>query len=153
MFEVSNNTLGVGFNYRDIIMVYLRSFLVFSFVTLSGCGDSSTQVTSDGDILVCTPSIEAGIKIAVFDKETGVPISCGATATLSEGDFFETLDNPDSPDCFDTVELIGASERAGIYQVEVSKSGYLLWQQQDVQVSANLCHVNTISLQVYLEKI
>ncbi len=81
-----------------------------------------------------------------------MPISCGAVASISDGDFFETLDNPDSPDCFDTVQLIGASERAGMYQIEVMKPGYSVWRRQDVEVSANLCHVNTVDLQAYLEK-
>ena len=127
----------------------LQIFLVFFIVMLSACKE---ETTSDGDTIVCTASIDPAIRIQVLDKETGFAISCGAKAVISEGDFSEEVENPAGENCNDSQMLIGADERSGTYDLMVSKEGYLDWYATNIQVSANLCHVNTVTVQAYMEK-
>ena len=123
--------------------------IAFSLISVSGCKEKTTD---DGEVVVCTASVDPGIRIEAIDKETGVAMSCGATALLQDGDYSEELENPAGTDCFDTQMLVGAYERSGTYDIKVSKEGYIDWFVNGVEVSSNVCHVNTITLQAYLEK-
>ena len=116
---------------------------------MSACREEQTP---SGGSVVCTPSIVPGIRIEVLDREEGFAISCGIVASIIDGDYSEQLENPADSECFDTQMLTGAFERKGVYDVSVSKVGYRDWSVTDVDVFANVCHVNTITIQVYLEK-
>ena len=88
----------------------------------------------------------------MFDKQTGEAISCGATALIQEGSFSETLNNPVNQYCSDQSPLQGAHERPGTYNIIVSQVGYQDLFFTGQQVTANVCHVNSIKLQAYLER-
>lgn len=134
---------------REIMNNTLFKVLVCSCIFLSGCG---FKTTSDGEVIACSGSVEPGIKVEVIDKETGLPISCGASSVIRDGEFFDKVKNPSGSGCADSTALLGAYEREGTYEVSVFKEGYLDWRVEDISVSSNVCHVNTITIQAYLEK-
>ena len=119
---------------REIMNNTLSKVLVCSCIFLSGCG---FKTTSDGEVI---------------DKETGLPISCGASSVILDGEFFDKVKNPSGSGCDDSTALLGAYEREGTYEVSVFKEGYLDWRVEDISVSSNVCHVNTVTIQAYLEK-
>ena len=85
---------------------------------LTGC-DSSTGP------FMCTRELRYGIEMAVVNANSGVPSASGATMTLREGAYLES----------------------------VARSGYHSWVQTDVRVTADECHVQTVSLRAQLEQI
>jgi hypothetical protein len=113
-----------------------------ALLLVSSCGGSS-----DNEPVVCTASIEPGIRIQVTDSASGNPISCGASAVVTAGTYSERVDNPSGPDCFDTAMLVAVLERPGTYVVTVSKAGYLDFAVNDVVVTAGVCHVNTVTVE------
>ncbi len=126
-----------------------RTIGFFVLLLLSSCNQ---KTTSDGETIFCTASVDPAIRIEVFDMETGQPNSCGAKATIADGNFSEVVENFDGADCNDSIMLTGADERAGTYNISVVKDDYLEWNASNIQVTANICHVNTITLQAYLDK-
>ncbi len=108
---------------------------------LAGC-DSSTGP------FMCTRELRYGIEMAVVNAESGNPSAAGATMTLNEGAYFESIVGIE-----DNSMLVGAPERAGTYIVTVARSGYHTWVQTDVVVTADECHVQTVPLRAELEPI
>lgn len=118
-------------------------------LTLAGC---RSETTVDGREIACTTELVAGIQVTVFERETGLPISCDASVTVIDGSFEETVTKDNNDTCENTTPISLAFERPGTYNVRVTKSGFADWQQMDVAVTANVCHVNTVSLQAYLDR-
>ncbi len=118
------------------------------FASVFGMGISSVGCGSGG--FGCTASIEPAVTVTVFDARTGLPAAEGATATLTDGAFTETM----QPSTFDgngtLTGLQGASERAGTYTVRVTKPGYTAFERSGVAVTRNECHVNTVRLRADL---
>lgn len=127
-------------------MIRKFSSLLGSMVLLlvPACGGS------DDDPVVCTASLEPGIRILVTDSVSGNPNSCGARAVVADGTYSEAAENPSSPGCLDTAMLLAAFERPGTYAVTVSKAGYLDFALSDVAVTAGVCHVNTVTVEARL---
>jgi len=128
-----------------------KTFLVYLMFTslLFGCKDKKTE---GGDTVICTTSFDPALIIEVYDKQTGEAISCGSIATIQDGSFSETVENINNSDCSDQTALLGAYERTGNYDITVTKNDYVDWTVTNIEVTANVCHVNTIRLQAYLEK-
>ena len=128
---------------------FIKSMLFVSGITLLGCNE---KTTSDGDVIFCTANVVPAIRVDVFDQETGLASACGATVILKDGIYSEEVELEQGDGCDETFTFSGADERAGTYDITVIKDGYIDWYQYDVTVSSNLCHVNTVSVQAYLEK-
>src|SRR5207248_3026156 len=92
---------------------------------------------------VCTMEARPGISAIVRDSVTGAALAAGAIAVVREGAFLDTLRGVDSL-------VSGVFERAGIYQLQVSHSGYQPWSRNGVRVSAGECHVETVRVVVLL---
>jgi hypothetical protein len=117
--------------------------LAFSFV--AGC-----QVVSDGED-VCTPNIKPGFKIRVFDQDSGLPISCGTSAVVTEGEYEEYHSIEATPICVDTSAMPAAYERVGVYEVTVNKPGYVTEVVSDVEVTmSDGCSVDSYDLNVFM---
>jgi hypothetical protein len=116
---------------------------------LVGCDEKTTE---DGDVYICTAEWVPALRIDVYDKEAGVPNACGATITIQDGDFVEELSNKNGDNCKEGFTFSMAGERKGKYDITVIKEGYIDWVQYDTVVTSNLCHVNTITVQAYLDK-
>ena len=119
-------------------------------ILLSGCDDSSNSINDDP--INCTEQYVSGITIEVIDKVTGDYIACGATAVIEDNGYSEDVTSPNSGECDNTQYLQGAGERSGIYNIHVSKDGYLDWSVYNVEVTSDICHVQTVHVIAELEK-
>lgn len=117
--------------------------------TLVGCNE---KTTNDGDVVICTAEFVPALRIDIFDKETGFPNACGVTVTVQDGDFIEELINETGNNCNEDFTFSMAGEREGKYDITVIKEGYMDWIQYNTVVTSNICHVNTISVQAYMDK-
>lgn len=115
-----------------------RLAVFLAAAVLAGCGDDSTGPTA------CTEEFRYGISIEVRDGGTGDPAAAGAEGTLTEGDYVENLM------VFGDDLMLGAGERAGTYDVLITKVGYEDWSASRVTVTADECHVRPVALQANL---
>ncbi|HEU4407002.1 MAG TPA: carboxypeptidase-like regulatory domain-containing protein [Polyangiaceae bacterium] len=91
----------------------------------------------------CTDIAITAFTLDVFD-ELGDSV-CDASVTVRDGDFEQVLDEP-SGQC----TWVGPFERAGIYDITVTRPGYLPAVLEDVVVTSDACHVKTVPLAVTL---
>lgn len=111
-----------------------------------GCSGSSVSTSP-----VCTTELRPAVMVYVKDSLTTAGVASGASLVVRDGSFKDSVAVPNSrPDLNDSV-LGAAVERAGTYQVTVSKPGYATWVQSNVQVTRNVCHVNTVKLTALLQ--
>ena len=100
---------------------------------------------------VCTTEFRPGITVYVNDSLTNAGIASGASLVVRDGSYKDSVAAPDGRPDLNSSPLFAAGERAGVYQVEVTKTGYAGWVKSDVEVTANQCHVNTVTLTARLQ--
>ena len=106
-----------------------------------GCGGS-------GDPGACTTLLAFSLTITVTDAATGARI-CDATVTATAGAFSEQLQKgPDGGNC----TYFGVAERAGTYQVTVSKTGFVTATRSGLVVTKDACHVMGVAATIPLSK-
>ena len=117
---------------------------------VAGCdGSASLNAPPDDGGLVCTASVEPGILVEVTDARTGAHVARDAAGAVREGSFVDSLRPAVSrgiPPADTLVSLQAAPERAGTYEVTVTRAGYRPWSQQGVRVTRGSCHVNTVTV-------
>ena len=92
--------------------------------------------------LACTEEARPGLSVTVRDSVTGAAIASGVEIVAREGEYADTARG----------SLLGsgvyalAYERAGSYDVTVSHPSYQVWTRAAVRVTADECHVQTVSL-------
>ena len=91
----------------------------------------------------CTADFRYGLSITVLD-ELGRPAAAGATGLAVDGEFTDTLE------VFGADTMVGAGERAGTYDITISKPGHMTWSAENVTVTADECHVHGVALQANL---
>jgi hypothetical protein len=113
---------------------------------------------------LCTESIEPAVEVEVRDAATGAPAACNALLIVREGAYVDSAayNNYDRHFPADTtrgcerepdlLRLTAADERAGTYTVRVEKPGYAAWERAGVRARAGECHVETVRLEVLLER-
>jgi hypothetical protein len=111
-----------------------------------GCGGSQAPVSP-----VCTDDFRPGVAVHVKDSLTGAGVASGASLVVREGLFKDSVAFPSSSPDLNDFPLAAAGERAGTYQIAVSKPGYATWSQSNVRVTTNQCHVNTVELTALLQ--
>lgn len=110
---------------------------VFTLLT-AGCNDPVS----------CTQIVRYGITITVTDSATGAALGGNETeVVLTARDYTEVV-----PAAGWNIHE-GARERAGIYAVRVSRSGYAEWVRTGVRVHATTCHVVTVRLHARLQQL
>jgi hypothetical protein len=122
-------------NTRRNILLSLKT--VLSVLGLMGCDEFATEP------IMCTLEMRAGITITIMDKATGAKVT-GSTITLQDGDYFETLTTTSAGAGGSANQVSGAWERNGNYDIIVSNPDYLTWLRQNVPVTADECHVQTV---------
>jgi hypothetical protein len=109
---------------------------------LAGC-------ESPADPVICTAIAVDAIVVTVVDGASNQRI-CDATVTAVEGSFSQELRGfPAGTDC----TYSGPTERAGLYEVRVSKSGYVPTNMTNVRVTADECHVIPVRLTIPLTRV
>ena len=110
-------------------------------LSLAGC-------KSPSDPLICTAIGVDAIVVTVLDGASNQRI-CDATVTAVEGSFSQELRRfAAGTDC----TYSGPPERAGVYEVRVTKAGYAPVTTSNVRVTADECHVIPVRLTVTLNR-
>jgi hypothetical protein len=105
---------------------------------------------SDNRQLACTSEAVFGINISVLDASSRQYIGCDASVIIKGDSYYKKIDNLAGPNCNESFVFSGAQERTGTYDIIVQKQGFDDWHQDDVVVTANSCHVNSISIDAFL---
>ena len=92
-----------------------------------------------------------GLSVYVKDSLTGSAIASGASLVVRDGAFTDSVSHPSGTPELNAFPLLTAGERAGTYQISVSKPGYLQWSRSNVRITANECHVNPVSVTALLQ--
>ena len=100
---------------------------------------------------VCTLEFRYGLVVYVQDSVTGAAAASGATLLAREAGFEDSFTNPAGGSDADARPLLSAGERAGTYQLTVTKAGYAPWTRNNVTVTENACHVNQTELTARLQ--
>ena len=100
----------------------------------------------------CSSILTPAISIEIRDKETGLAISCGTSIRVIDHNFLEELENLDSDKCDNSFIYNAAYNREGVYDIHISKAGYLEWSIYSVAVDSGMCNVNTENVIALLEK-
>lgn len=136
--------MALGSNLGDImkgnIVGYLYSILIIS----SACSSASTSP-------ICTQELRPALMVYVKDSLTNTGTASGASLVAREGTYKDSVAFPDGRPELNGLNLNAAGERAGTYEVAVSKPGYATWIKSGVRVTKNECHVNTVQLTALLQ--
>jgi hypothetical protein len=121
----------------------VRGTVVFAIILALGCGRSAEEPGP-----VCTEQFVFGLLITVEDS-LGGPVPARASHVTRSGSYVEARSEdrrqlgPGGPF---VLRLEAAGERAGTYDVTVRADGYADWVKNGVVVTADECHVHTVSL-------
>ncbi|MEQ9103172.1 MAG: hypothetical protein RIE53_00595 [Rhodothermales bacterium] len=100
---------------------------------------------SNDDGVVCTTEARPAITVTVTIDSGETPEDGIYEATVTDGDFRDT-----QPVVNGNASL--AHERAGTYRVAVTTTqGQPVWHQDDVRVTRDECHVETVELTALVE--
>ena len=97
-------------------------------MAIAGCNDSND--------VACTDEYVPAITIEVKDKSTGNFIGCGAVVTIDDTGFSEEVVSDIQGSCDNSSLFQGAHERGGVYDVHISKEGYLDWSTYNIEVTS-----------------
>jgi hypothetical protein len=128
---------------KRIVSATLCSILLGSF----GCSGTAPGSTST----ICTLELRAGLLVDVKDSLTNAGVASGAKLVVRDGSFADSVTFPDSRPDLDGLPLATAGERAGLYQIAVSKPGYATWTRSNIRVTRDECHVNPVRLTARLQ--
>lgn len=128
---------------------YIKPLSILVLLALTGCDEITTK---DGDVVLCTEQYVYGLAIKVFDRETGYDNACDVTVLIEDGSYREELTYGTNISCNESYIFSGAGERAGTYTVTITKPGYQEWVKTNILVTENVCHVNPVTVDAYLEK-
>lgn len=133
-----------------------QSLALLALFILSACNSDKEDIDLGGgpmQELICTEEFVSGLHINVFDQETGLNSACGVTVSIQDGDYTEVLTNDSEGTCSENFIFLAAGEKAGTYDISIIKDDYLEWTQYDTEVTNNICHVNPVTVNAYMEKI
>ena len=111
--------------------------------------------TATGQTIACTLEARPGIELEVRDAGTGAAAAHGAYAEANDGLYSAPMEivEWETNDPASAYLMQGAYERPGRYIVTVTRSGYRPWVASDVRVIGDSCHVRTVRLKVFLERV
>jgi hypothetical protein len=124
-----------------------RSIVGCLYPMLIGATACSAASTSP----VCTQEFRPALMVYVKDSLTNTGTASGASLIVREGTYKDSVAFPNGKPELNDLNLNAAGERAGTYQVAVSKPGYATWIKSNVRVTKNECHVNTVQLTALLQ--
>ena len=101
-----------------------------------------------GDPRVCTAVAVQSLNVTVLDAVSQQRL-CDATVIAVDGTFQETLRSFGSEA---SCVYAGPTERAGVYEVRVSKTGYQPATASNVRVTEDECHVIPVKLTISLSR-
>lgn len=124
----------------------IRALLVLMTISfLVACSD-------DDKALICTTEYVFGITVNLYDSVSGEPVSrCETSYQIVDGQYLEDdNDNFSNDTCETSTSIYAAGERAGTYDITITKTGYETWDTNDLIVNEDECHVNTVTVDAFL---
>ena len=124
-------------------MITRFAILILACMALSSCQET---------FRACTTEYVPGIRLNIYDAETGEAVVRGAKVVIRDGDYIEVISGNDAshPEWYNV--FTGAYERPGVYRITVRKPGYQDWALSDVVVLKDECHVITQTIDVALKR-
>jgi len=119
----------------------MRAFFVTLFIT----GIPFTTCFTAGDGIICSTEFVYGVNVTLTDAQTGQAVT-GAELRLISGTGTELMTEFPAP----SGVYVGAGEQPGTYSLNVQADGYQQYNQSDIVVEADECHVIPVSLQIQL---
>jgi hypothetical protein len=83
---------------------------------------------------------------------SGVWSASGAQLIARDGAYADSMSVPANRPDLDSSSLSAAGERTGAYSLTVRKAGYRDWTRDNVQVTKNECHVNTVKFTALVQR-
>lgn len=127
----------------------LRTIVVPAVLALAALGAECPTSNSE---TVCTADFRYGLNVTVVDSLTGAPVPRPILIVASEGAFSDTskfaLQTDGMP--FGSWPLLG--ERSGVFTVLVRAPGFQDWQQSNVRIGRDACHVIPVALTARLRR-
>ncbi|MBC8047181.1 MAG: hypothetical protein H7Y00_10325 [Fimbriimonadaceae bacterium] len=109
----------------------------------------------DDGFTICTTDIRSGIELYA-KNEFGETVADSIVAVIQEGIFIDTLDqgsiSMDSLGNITTYFLSGADERPGVYDLIITSNIFETYNQTDIVVTENSCHVNKVEINIELSR-
>ncbi len=120
-----------------------KTFLLLLAAIPAGCDIVAPRV--------CTTNAVPALSVYVRDSASGASVVLGATVIARSGTYMDsvTVDSIGRPPADFPVAL--ASEHPGYFDVTVRQAGYRDWLRRNVRVSADDCHVQTVTLTALLQ--
>lgn len=111
-------------------------------------GFQYTFVKNCDDTIFCTLEVKAGLNVKVRLGDSNSFATEGITVMAKSGSYSELLlPYPDKENPY----FSGAYEKAGVYSLTISKSGYQTYVSDLITVSSDCCHVIPQTLDVVLQ--
>jgi hypothetical protein len=106
----------------------------------------------DGIVAPCTDEARFGISVDFLDAATGGPVLSASIFAAARDGFYADSVRFSNTDRADPVTALGfAVERDGVYDLEITATGYSAWNRSGVRVSGGRCHVETVRLTASLQ--
>jgi hypothetical protein len=122
--------------------------IVALFVLAAAPAGCPLKTTQTPDERACTAQFVYGLAVTVQDVASGQRI-CDADVVAVDGSYRETL-RPFGPS--ESCTYSGAGERAGVYELSASKTGFRLASVAGVRVASDPCHVIPVPVTMALER-
>ena len=103
---------------------------------------------SEPDPVLCTAIAVSSLNVTVRDAATAQRVCDAAVTAVLAGTTYELRRAGSAEAC----TYAGPEERAGAFEVRVSRAGYAPAVVSNVQVTADVCHVIPVSLTVDLRR-
>ena len=106
-----------------------------------------TGACAENPPLACTEEARPGLTVTVRDSVTAAAVANGVEVIARDGAYADTA----------RASLLGSGvyslvyERPGTYEVTVSHPSYRAWVRTGIKVTADACHVQTVSLLARLQ--
>jgi hypothetical protein len=117
----------------------IRPYALLLLAGVVGCDGGAAP-----DPVICTAIAVSSLNVTVRDAATSARL-CDATVTAVLGATTYELRRSGSPEA---CTYAGPEERAGAFEVRVSRAGYVPAVVSNVQVGADVCHVIPVSVTV-----
>ena len=102
---------------------------------------------------ICTAVVRPAVEVRVVDSLSGAPLSGSTSLILRDGTFRDSMTTPGDAATNYLRGTPASHERAGVYLVRVRRAGYATWERANVRVTADVCHVQTVELEVQLRSL
>jgi hypothetical protein len=99
----------------------------------------------------CPDIGRSALLVYVRESVSDALIGNAVTATAVDGRFFDAVTTPDLP-AFAGRPLTLVDNRAGTYDVYVSRAGYKAWVTYDVQVKNGVCGIEPVNVAAKLQR-